>query len=69
MTPLKLSLTALALVAGGGLLSGCLAVAVGTVAGTAIGVTGAAVGMTAKGVGMAAGAIIPGGDDDKKRQR
>lgn len=45
-------------------LSGCLAVAavgaVGAVAGTAVGVT-------AKGVGMAAGAVIPGGGDDKKR--
>lgn len=43
-------------------LSGCLAMAVG---GAAVGVAGAAVGVTAKGVGMAAGAVIPGGDDDR----
>lgn len=58
----------LCLLAGAALtLSGCLAVAAtGAVVGTAVGVTGAAVGVTAKGVGMAAGAIIPGGDDDEK---
>lgn len=51
-------------------LSGCLAMAVGgAVAGTAVGVTGAAVGVTAKGVGMAAGAVIPGGDDDEDEDR
>ena len=43
--------------------SGCIALAVGAVAGTAIGVTGKAVGMTAKGVGKAAGAVLPGGGD------
>ena len=53
----------LGLLAGVGLsLSGCLAMAVG---GAAVGVAGAAVGVTAKGVGMAAGAVIPGGDEDE----
>ena len=51
-------------------LGGCMAMAVGgAVAGTAVGVAGAAVGVTAKGVGMAAGAVIPGKDDDKDEDR
>ncbi len=45
--------------------SGCIALAVGTVAGVAIGVTAKGVGMTARGVGHVAGAIIPGGGDKK----
>ena len=50
--------------------TGCLAAAVvGTTAGVAIGVTGAAVGATAKGVGMAAGAMIPGDDDEDDDRR
>lgn len=47
--------------------SGCIALAVGTVAGAAIGVTAKGVGMTAKGVGKAAGAILPGGGDKDER--
>jgi len=47
--------------------SGCIALAVGTVAGVAIGVTAKGVGMTARGVGHVAGAIIPGGS--KKNQK
>ena len=40
--------------------SGCIALAVGTVA-------GAAIGITAKGVGKAAGAILPGGGHKDER--
>ena len=62
------NLLKLALVAGLALSQGgCGAAVVGATAGTAIGLTGAAVGVTAKGVGMAAGAVIPGGDDDEDR--
>jgi hypothetical protein len=59
-----------ALVAAGFGLQGCLAAAVGgAVVGTAVGVTGAAVKTTAKGVGMVAGAVIPGGKKDEKKER
>lgn len=51
------------------LLQGCIAMAVGAVAGTAIGVTTTAVGMTAKGAGMVVGAVIPGGGDKDKDKR
>lgn len=62
MSALRLALRLGLLAAAGVSLSGCLAVAVG---GAAVGVAGTAVGVTAKGVGMAAGAVIPGGDDDR----
>jgi hypothetical protein len=39
---------------------GCIAMAVGTVAGTAIGVTGAVIGAAAKGTVAVGKAIIPG---------
>lgn len=51
--PLALVLTAF-------MLQGCVAVAVGAVAGTAIGVTGAVVGGTAKVAGAGVRAVIPG---------
>ncbi len=44
------------------MLSGCLALGV---AGAAVGVAGAVVGVTAKGVGAVAGAVIPGGKNDR----
>jgi hypothetical protein len=57
---------AIALILGLGLSqSGCVALAVGAVAGAAIGVTAKGVGMAAKGVGKAAGAVLPGGDKDE----
>jgi hypothetical protein len=46
----------------------CVAAAVGTVAGAAIGITGAAVGATAKGAGMVVGAVLPGGGDKNRRR-
>lgn len=57
--------TLLALMAGALMLQGCLAAAaVGTVAGTAVGVTGAVVGGTAKAAGAGARAVIPGDSRD-----
>lgn len=56
--PLALALTAL-------MLQGCLAAAaVGTVAGTAVGVTGAVVGGTAKVAGAGVRAVVPGDSRD-----
>lgn len=61
-------IAAIALILGLGVSqTGCIALAVGTVAGAAIGITAKGVGMTAKGVGKAAGAILPGGGDKEER--
>ena len=55
----------LALAAAALMLQGCpAAAAVGTVAGTAVGVTGAAVGGAAKAAGAGARAVIPGDSRD-----
>jgi hypothetical protein len=57
LLPTALILTAL-------MLQGCVAAAVGAVAGTAVGVTGAVVGGTVKGVGAVGRAVIPGDSKD-----
>lgn len=60
-TALIFGLTAAAL-----LCQGCVAAAVGTVAGTAIGVTGAVIGGTAKVAGAGVRAAIPGDSRDER---
>ena len=68
MSPIRKTALVIALTLIGASQAGCMAAAVGIVAGTAIGVTGKAVGMTAKGAGKVVGAAIPGGGKkDQKR--
>lgn len=65
--PAPRRIVAVALILGLGVSqSGCVALAVGAVAGAAIGVTAKGVGLAAKGVGKAAGAVLPGGDKKDK---
>lgn len=64
MPVLKTALRASALLVLCGALSGCLALGV---AGAAVGVAGAAVGAAAKGAGAVAGAVIPGGHKDDRK--